>query len=72
MVLKLGTSSVGQRVPVPWETIDPQDSLQVSAGEREIAEKAGADGTRYAMVELEGRWETVAEDRMPLTDAYFK
>jgi len=32
----------------------------------------GSDGTRYALVELEGRWETVNEDRVPLTGESFK
>jgi transcriptional regulator with XRE-family HTH domain len=40
--------------------------LVFTVGLLSIQEKAGADGTRYALIELEGRWETVDEDRAPL------
>jgi transcriptional regulator with XRE-family HTH domain len=44
--------------------------LTLVVGLLSIQEKAGADGTRYALVEFEGRWETVDEDRAPLTDDF--
>jgi hypothetical protein len=37
-----------------------------------IRDKSGADGTRYALIELEGRWETVNEDGAPLAASSFK
>jgi len=35
-----------------------------------IRKKEEADGTRYALVNLEGNWETVKEDRMTLPEGY--
>jgi transcriptional regulator with XRE-family HTH domain len=37
-----------------------------------VQKKADGDGTRYALVQLEGRWETVGEDRVPLSENLFK
>jgi hypothetical protein len=33
-----------------------------------IQQKSEADGTRYAIVELEGRWEKASEDRMQFAE----
>lgn len=35
-----------------------------------IRKKEEPDGTRYALVNLEGNWETVKEGRMPLPEGY--
>jgi transcriptional regulator with XRE-family HTH domain len=35
-----------------------------------IQNKSGSDGVRYALIELEGRWETVDEDRVPLAEGF--
>jgi hypothetical protein len=37
-------------------------------GLRSIQSKGGADGRRYALVHLEGKWETVDEDRVSLPE----
>jgi hypothetical protein len=37
-----------------------------------VQQKADGEGARYALVQLEGRWETVDEDRVPLTEDIFK
>jgi hypothetical protein len=37
-----------------------------------IRDTANADGTRYALVELEGRWEELDEDRVTLPADLFK
>ena len=37
-----------------------------------VQQKSNAAGTRYALIELEGRWETMDEDRVPLTEDFFK
>jgi transcriptional regulator with XRE-family HTH domain len=37
-----------------------------------VQQKADGEGARYALVQLEGRWETVTEDRVPLTEDFFK
>jgi transcriptional regulator with XRE-family HTH domain len=35
-----------------------------------IRKKEEAEGRRYALVELDGRWETVKEERIPLPEGY--
>jgi transcriptional regulator with XRE-family HTH domain len=35
-----------------------------------IQPKEGADGRRYALVQLEGRWETIEADRVPLPEGF--
>ncbi len=46
--------------------------LVLTVGLLSVQEKSGMDGTRYGLVELEGRWETVHEDRPALTDDFSK
>jgi len=40
--------------------------LVFEVGLMSIQKKEGGEGTRYALVHLEGRWETLEEDRAPL------
>jgi transcriptional regulator with XRE-family HTH domain len=44
--------------------------LVVAVGIMSIRKKEEAEGTRYALVTLEGEWETVKEDRIPLPEGF--
>lgn len=46
--------------------------LVLVVGLLSLQQKVGAEGTRYALVEIEGRWETLDDDRVPLADDFFK
>jgi transcriptional regulator with XRE-family HTH domain len=46
-----------------------QSDLVFTVGLMSIQPKEGADGTRYALVQLEGRWESLEKDRAPLPSA---
>jgi transcriptional regulator with XRE-family HTH domain len=46
-----------------------QPDLVFTVGVMSIQPKEGADGTRFALVQLEGRWESLEEDRAPLLTA---
>jgi transcriptional regulator with XRE-family HTH domain len=47
-----------------------QPDLVFVVGLMSIRKKEEADGRRYALVELDGNWETVREDRMPLPEGF--
>ena len=45
MVLKLGADVAGQRVPLPWESIDPHDGLQATEADGETT--SDEDGAKW-------------------------
>jgi transcriptional regulator with XRE-family HTH domain len=46
--------------------------LVLLVGLLSVQEKSGAEGTRYALVELEDPWETLDEYRVPIPEDFFK
>lgn len=47
-----------------------QPPLAISVGLMSICKKEEAAGRRYALVTLEGEWETIKEDRIPLPEGF--
>jgi hypothetical protein len=55
MVLKLGADAAGQRVSLPWESIDPQDGLQATEADGEAV--SNEDGVKWFTSAPPGEWE---------------
>ena len=55
MVLKLGRTGSGQRVPLPWESIDPQDNLQATATDKEATKEE--EGAKWFTTAPPGDWQ---------------
>ena len=49
-----------------------RSDLVLDAGLLSVRKKQKSDGTRYALIELEGSWATVDGDRKPLNEDSFK
>ena len=49
-----------------------KSDLVFVVGLMSIQTKEAAEGRRYGLVELDGKWETIEDDRAPLPDDFFE